>query len=309
MTFYLDLIMLMNFMFNGLILLLVNYLLRINIELKRILIATIFATLYIPLYIYIPHASVHSMISKIIYSSMIILIAFRFHHVRMFLKAFILFYFVAFTIGGGLLALHYVMEQNLGANFRTFLLFVPNIHGDEISLIILFSCFPLIAYSIKRIMNSQLMRDYQQTFFVDVVIHWNDVTQKAKGFIDTGNYLVDPLFQRPVMICNLHFMRKFFQASDWQKVEQAISEGNPALLPEFMQHDFTLIPYEGISGENAFLFAIKPTNVTFAYAGKQVYTKKVWLALRPGVFTEDHDYDCLINPKMLLQSPSEKQIA
>lgn len=299
MVLYLDIIMALNMIFTGLILLLVNYSLRMKLHLIRILFATLFATLYIPLYIYMPHSIIHTLIGKSIYSCFIIFIAFGFTHFRLFFKTLMMFYFISFTVGGGLLSIHYVLDNNLSEKWYSKLFYVSSVQGGQTSLVILFSFFPLLIYVIKRLMNHQIMQQFHHDHIVDVTLSWNNMTYYTKGFVDTGNYLVDPLFHRPVIICNTHVMKQFFTEKEWVNVKQAVETNDPTFIPTKYKHEFIYIPYQGVNGENNLLLAIKPTFVRISDNKKQFEAKKVWIAIRSGAFSDEHDYDCLLHPNVL----------
>lgn len=299
MKIYLDLIMLLSFIFNSAILSLVYYLSRIKVHPWRFFLAVIVATLFVPLSLFFPHSFLHSVLGKGLYSFVIIGIAFRITNIHLFFKRLFMFYFVSFAFGGGILGIQYLFKNITAEKHASYLLYVQNYEGEQISLVLLFLGLPAILLFIKSRMDNQKLDDFQYRQLYEICIGWQGKRKFTKGFIDTGNHLVDPIFQRPVVICNTKFMEGYFPPIEWNFVKQAILKRDITLFPERLKDKFTLIPFQGVDGKTDFLIAFRPDNLTIQTNDQRIETDKVFIGIRSGEFSAEQQYDCLLHPHII----------
>src|SRR5690625_652455 len=107
MIIYLDIDFAVSTYCHWMILQLTDELVRLRAKWYRILLVSIVASSIMPIVLYFPHSIFTSMISLIFLSIITILCTFGFGHMRFIGKIVFTFYFVTFTIGGGLLALYF----------------------------------------------------------------------------------------------------------------------------------------------------------------------------------------------------------
>src|SRR5690625_3999602 len=110
-TIYMDAVWLLNFFIDFMLLMLTKAIIRDQTKNTRLLFGAFVASLLVPLSIYFPESFFTSLIGKFLYSILIILSAFRFTTIYQMGKLFILFYFISFAIGGGLIGLHYLTQS------------------------------------------------------------------------------------------------------------------------------------------------------------------------------------------------------
>src|SRR5690625_7648355 len=80
----------------------------------RIIIGTFVTSLLVPISLYFSWSFFTSVLGKFLYSVTIIICAFRFITIYHMLKLLALFYFTTFSIGGGLIAAHFVFQNPIG---------------------------------------------------------------------------------------------------------------------------------------------------------------------------------------------------
>lgn len=265
----------------------------------RLIFGTVIATLFVPLVLYFPHTLLNTLIGKALYSILIMLSAFGFQSIAIFFKRLLMFYFVSFVIGGGLFALHYLLEAPTRNNTNQLLFYVSNIYGDQISLVILFIGLPFLIMFTKIRMDQQTIDNLNYRQLYDVQLEWNGFCYDTVGFVDTGNHLHDPLTKRPVIICDSIFLKNYFAADDWQAVKEAIVALDPVLLPKYLQHQIQLVPYQGVGGSSNYLFAVRPDKLMISFDRKLIETNKVLVGIQLTNLADDQQYHCLLHPDLI----------
>lgn len=298
-TIYLDLIIVLNILFNGMILYLTSYVLRISITKKKLFLGTIFATSIVPLQLYVSSVFLHSMIGKLTYSLIIILIAFGWKGIVTFCKSVSVFYFTSFAIGGGMLGLHYLFYDLFSFQHQVLLLTTTNLHGQEIHLSFIVISFPLIWYFTKRRMDEHVTTriKYDQLYDVRLSILGQSITTTA--YLDSGNHLVDPITKRPVVLCDASYLQQFFQKEDWDELLKSIETNDVTTIPTILQPKINIVPFQGVGGETSYLYAIKPDSISITYEETVMETSSVLVGIQIHPLTEDEKYHCLLHPKLI----------
>src|SRR5690625_5006756 len=298
---YLDIILLLNLLFNLMLLSLTKYLARVHTTKNRLLFGTMIATALVPIIIYFPNSFLNTMIGKGMYSIIIILCTFGWKGIQQVIKNVFVFYFISFAVGGGLFGLHYLVQGAFThqTNNNNFLLYVKNVYGDEMSLLIIVIGFPLIWLFTKTRMDRHVKDKikYDQLYKVSLTI--NGHSQQTMGFIDSGNQLVDPLTNRPVVICDELFLQQFFSKNDWYLLRTAILENEMTNFPISIQKQISIVPYQGVGGSNDYLYTIRPDKLTVMYGDDVIETDNVLIGIQIAHLTIDHSYHCLLHPEIV----------
>ncbi len=296
---YLDIILIMNLVFNYFLLLLTNYLARAGMAFYRLLIGAMIATSLVPIYLYFPESIFHTIWMKGVYSLLIILFTFGYKGLQSFCKMVSLFYFTTIAIGGGLFAVHYMMQEQIGQKLGSLFLYANNMNGEQVSVLLLVMGFPACSYFIKRQMDRHVKDkiNYDQMYEMWIEMYGKCIF--TTGYIDSGNQLVDPLSNRPVVICDATYIREFFDEKDWQQMEEAIRSDNVDLLPEKVTKKLFIIPYQGVEGQTGFLYTLKPDRLGMIYHGESLSTNKVLVGIQLGRLTRDDAYHCLLHPGLI----------
>lgn len=189
MKIYLDLIMILNFVFDFLLLLSTSIILRRNISINRLIIGAFVGGISI-LFLFIKLNSIQLFLFKIIISIFMLLISFGYKDIRYFGKNVLFFYMASIILGGFLYFLNIQFSyKNNG------LIFFHN--GLSINVIFLFIFSPIIIYIyIKQCKN--LKNNYASYYKANLYI--NDNIIRLNAFLDTGNKLIDPYKKRPIIL-------------------------------------------------------------------------------------------------------------
>lgn len=294
MTIYMDAIWLLNFFFDFLLLLLTQILARNDTSKWRIICGALIASFIVPITIYFPSSFFTTTIGKLIYSIFIIFTAFRFSTIHQFIKLFLLFYFITFTIGGGLIAIHYLFLQNAMQVFT-----VSPSFGDPISWLFVLIGFPIIWLFTKRRMDKHVTEKLKYDELCPVKVQIDSQIFSTMGFIDSGNHLVDPLTKIPVIICDELFIKQFFNTDDWQMLHESWTHFDLTKLPAKWKKRIQIVPYKGVKGHSDLLYVIRPDQLTITYQTIEMVTKKVLIGIQFARLTKDKQYQCLLQPQII----------
>jgi len=281
------------------ILSLTKYLSRVHTTLYRLLLGTMIATSLVPIIVYFPESFFNTFIGKGIFSLFIILCAFGWKGLHQVIKNVCLFYFISFSVGGGLFGIHYLVQDTFFNETNDFLLYVSNIYGDEMSLLIILLGFPLVWLFMKMRMDRHVKDKINYDQMYDVTITINGKSHQTLGFIDSGNQLVDPLTNRPVVICDEVFLERFFTDHDWNTLRAAIVENEMQHFPTALQKQISIVPYQGVGGSSDYLYTIRPDKLMVMYKDVVIETDNVLIGIQLADLTVDHRYHCLLHPNII----------
>lgn len=172
MKVYLDVILIINFIFDFISILGTSIILKRNTRFSKIIIGSLFGEISM-LTIFIRFNQVWLISFKIITSLLIVFIVFSFHDIRYFSTNLYYFYLFELVLGG---LLYVVKSKNI---------FI------EIMLGIIFMYF--FIKNIKRLKNN-----YNK--YLSIRIDINNNTYMLNAFLDTGNKLKDPYLNSPIII-------------------------------------------------------------------------------------------------------------
>ena len=197
MKIYLDLVFLLNFSFDFLLLLTVSIVLKRNVKIKRIIFGSIIGGLSTFLLL-IKINSLELFLFKIIISIIMILVSFNYKNISYTIKNIVYLYFVSIILGGFLYYLNISFSYN-----REGLIFYHN--GFSINYIVLIIISPIILYLyIKE--NKDLKSNYSLYHKLD--LYYKDKIIKLNSYLDTGNKLYDPYFNLPIIVINNDYFDK-----------------------------------------------------------------------------------------------------
>lgn len=302
MTVYLDVILLLNFCIDYLLLMLTGIFLKRELNRKRIALSALLASLYV-LVIFYPYVSVlYHPIFKFLFSMVVILLAFRFQRFTYFMQNVAMFYFVTFMIGGGLIALRFFLQSD-SQILNGMIVTKQSGLGDPFSWLFIIIGFPLVwLFSHHRISNINVRKlAYDQ--MANVEIHIGEDVYHLKGLIDSGNQLMDPITRDPVMILDMNYVNlpseivALVKQSDLGLRSGVISE-HP------WDVRLRLVPYRSVGQDHTFMLAIRPDFIQIIHDNQKYVTKRCLIGLSSQLLSSEGDYACIVHPKMLLQSTS-----
>ncbi|WP_233879129.1 sigma-E processing peptidase SpoIIGA [Virgibacillus halodenitrificans] len=298
MTIYLDAVWTLNFFLDMMLLMLTQLLARHSTRKIRIFFGAFVASLLVPISLYFPDSFIISVPGKLIYSFLIIICTFGIGSLNRLAKLVSLFYFITFTIGGGLLGIHFLFKNPIGVSANGILTFNSG-YGDPISWLFVVIGFPVIWLFTKRRMDKHVIEKIRYDQLCPVTIQIREKTFSTSGYIDSGNQLVDPLTKKPVIICDEPFLKQWFTEQEWNLLKEVHENFNLDKLPAAWTNVIQFVPYQGVEGKSNFLLALKPDKLTVHYEDQHIITSNILVGIQFAELVKDQSYHCLLQPQII----------
>ncbi|SER04153.1 stage II sporulation protein GA (sporulation sigma-E factor processing peptidase) [Gracilibacillus ureilyticus] len=293
MTVYIELIWLINWGIDWMILLLTQSILYSRTKWYRICLAGFIGSVIVPVSLLIPASFLETWYIKVIHSFFIIFIAFGFTNTALFIKHLFTFYFMTFAIGGGLLAIHYMADSNQLTSYYSQLQ-PTQIHGFFVLI-----GFPFVYFFTKQRMDKHKYNQLKKDFMYLVTISWRNKEVEVSGYVDSGNQLVDPISKKPVIICDETFLKECFTEQEFHELKGLYESVSHSEIPSVANPVYRLVPFQGVGGNVEWLIAFSPDNLKIHIDSKQqIETQQVLIGIRFGQLVGDQSYHCLLHPKL-----------
>ncbi|WP_139489942.1 sigma-E processing peptidase SpoIIGA [Brevibacillus dissolubilis] len=305
MVVYLDIILLLNFAIDALLLWFTAYFRKLHIKWWRLAVASLFGSSYLAFFFLPSFAGMYQTFVKLLFSLVMLWIAFGFRRWLSFLQDLCIFYFVAFVFGGGVFGLQYMLStQNEIVNG----IIVTHNDGFGVgtkpTLIILAAGFAFV-YVLSRKSYQAIQEPRKiEAFLVEMVVKVAGESVLCRGLVDTGNQLHEPITRTPVTVMEAHLFAHVIPPpilaiarDDVDKLSKLESLMETA--PAEWQSRIRLIPFRSVSRGMDFLVAFKPDSVTVIQDGCRYHNEKVLIGLNPIALSSDGRYQAIVHPAML----------
>ena len=198
MKIYIDLIFLLNVFFDFILLLTTSLILRRNVKIYRVVFGSLVGGISI-IFLFFNISNILLFVFKILIAVLMCLVSFNYRNFIYTLKNIIFLYIVSIFLGGVLYLLNIEFSyKNNGLIFYH--------KGISINIIFIVFITPILMYIYTKEMKS-LRNNYSK--YYDVGIYFKDKNVILKGFLDTGNNLVDPYKKRPIVIVYYNKIKKY----------------------------------------------------------------------------------------------------
>ncbi len=264
----------------------------------RILIGAFIASLLVPITFYFPESFFVGVFGKVLYSVFIIWSTFGFKSIYRTLKLLLIFYFSTFSIGGGLLAVHFVIQNPVTISGSSVLTFNGG-YGDPVSWVFVVIGFPIIWLFTKNRMDKHAAEKIRYDQLCMVTIQLNNESLSTQGYIDSGNQLTDPITKRPVVICDESFLKNWFTEKDWHLLKSSYESLDFEQLPTTWERFIQIVPYQGVQGKSEFLFTVRPEKLMVYYGDQKLVTSNVLIGIQFAELVRDGSYHCLLHPQII----------
>lgn len=307
MYLYLDLIWLLNFAIDYLLLWLTAHIGRKAYKRWRLVLASAVGSSYILILFFPPLAEFYSFLTKCLLSVVIVYVAFGFGTVQQFIRSFFTFCFVSFLTGGGLLAIHYMLNSQYQV-MQGIVATQSSGYGDPVSWLFVLIGFPLLFWFSQRQWHQNERINLTSQILADVELYFDQSKVILKGIIDTGNKLYHPLNMKPVIVVEerslkfvvpSHVLQALSRMDEWGKEEWAIDEKWLARV--------SFIPYRSVGQKGAILPTLTPDEVVVRFGQHAVRTDQVLVGVSPMPLSINGQFQAVIHPD-LLQDGFKKQI-
>lgn len=260
MTVYVDVLFVVNFFITYLLLLFTSLLLKRSKNTARFLSASAVGGLYSLVILVDSFGFLVSFLGKLGVSFLIVLVAFGFKRLLLFVKAVLLFFFSNLLFLGVIVGLQMIFKPSGIA------LTNGTVYFDLSARVLLFSAF--IAY----VASAGIIKIYNHTIekkqIYSVTVHKNGNAYHLWALADSGNKLKEPFSDLPVIV------------ADRNKIS--------------VQGE-RVVPYNTVGGEG-FLQAFRPDKVVVSNGKNSFETDNLYVAVSD---IESKDFSAIINPEIL----------
>ena len=190
MKVYVDLVLVLNFLFDTLILITTAYILKRNVKTINFILGGLIGSLS-TLFLFFNINSLELFIYKVILSILMNIITFSYKNIKYTLKNIFYFYIVSIILGGFL----YFVNINMSYKHNGYIFY--NTKNVNILILVIISPIILKLYFIQ-------IKDFKTNIsnYYKVKIYLNSHVINVSAYLDTGNNLKDPYLNRPVLILN-----------------------------------------------------------------------------------------------------------
>ncbi len=289
MVYYIDILFLVNFTINYILLSVTAFIGRLPKKHWRIFLSALFGAIY-AVCIFFPKLSrLYSAVFKIIFSLFMISVAYNLKSIRTFLKATGLFYLCTFIMGGGVFAVFCFtdMGERLGAVISNGILYI-NLPWKLLFISVLISY--IVVRSLYYAIRIGVARD---NMLVKVQVFLNGKSTEMDALIDTGNALCEPICGEPVIVAEFDALKSILPEG---MEEEKIMAGEK---PAGMEGRIRIIPFSSIGKDNGIMVGFKPDIISVT-ENETVYTQEdVVVGICPGKISRDKSYRALLHPLIL----------
>lgn len=192
MKVYIDLILIINFLFDFILLLATSIILKRNVKIIRIILGALFGSLT-TLSLFIRFNTIELFFFKVVVSTLMILVSFGFKDYKYFFKNIYYLYMISILLGG---IIYFINIQFSYKNEG--LLFVTKGAGINVIIGGIFSIIILYRY-IKQV---KLLKTNYNKYYKIRIYFKNGQILTFNSFLDTGNKLIDPYKKWPIILIN-----------------------------------------------------------------------------------------------------------
>lgn len=293
MYIYLDVIVLLNAVVNGLILFLTGWVLGIERKAFGIAAAIFISVLYVLVCLiyrapFLSHPAI-----KLMISALCVFLSFHFCTRRQFFLALGTFYLISFILGGAVLGYSFFMKysdfmesgKSMAMRFNLSLLCKGLLTGSA-----------LIFFFVRPLLN----RKAKLAYYYQVEIAYQDKQIRASGYLDSGNHLYTMSGDHPVILAETAYVKPLLSAEARRYLEEVDPADWIARLAECKDDAWLarvhLISYRGI-GSADLLLGFRPDAIRIHDGGKAHAFSHV-VGIYDAPFSSDGSYHVLLHAKI-----------
>lgn len=296
---YADVILFENLIMNYLILWSTARLARYGCSKVKLLIASGLGAVYAVLSYFPEYGYLYSFFMKILFSLLIIIIAYTPVYFHLLLKLTGIFYVVSFVFGGAAFGLFYFINGlKMTSNGVSFI--------ENFPLKILIAAVIAAYFTIRYSWDYVQHRIKRERLILRVQISFDKKQLSLDALVDTGNSLKDPITSAPVIITEYESMKELLP-DDIQKIFERSPENDLNTIAEIMTVSrwatrFRVIPFKSLGRENGMLVGFKPDSTIIIDNGKMLQHNNIIVAIYRKKLSKDGEYSALIHPEMLKEN-------
>lgn len=281
---YVDILIVINIFINYFLLLSTSKFLHKSIKIIRLIFCSFIASLFSLIILFPPINYILMIFIKIVIAFFIVFISFGFSNRVIYIKTTITFFGINFIFAGSMLAL-WLFLTPVGMFFNNGTVYF-NISPFILAISTIFS------YLIIKLLRYILDRNIPRSNIYNVEVCVDGKSILLKGFIDTGNSLVDAFSGLPVCICEFKKIKDIIPYSLYNIFEKFNHNNIDVISNHSWQKKITFVPYNVISNEGM-LISFKPDDF-FIFSDNKQHRFDLLIGVTNSKIS-DGEYDLLLN--------------
>lgn len=297
MVLYIDVLFLENVIVNYGILLVTGKLSGRYTTTMRKFISAVIGAAYLMAMLLCPEVqTLYTIAGKLLLSVLMTAIAFPSREIKGMIKALLSFYLSTFIFAGAGYALMSLTNQ--GIYFKNGE-FYNQMKSDTLLLALTVIFGILMVRAFGDIFRKRVEKE---SFIVKASIHFGERTVSLQALIDTGNSLMDPVTQYPVMIAELDGVKELLPEGmaewmkNWSQTQQV--QGSAEDNSEWKKR-IRLIPFHAIGTNSGMLPGFKPDSVCVEKEELQYERTQVVVCICQNKLSEKNQYKAIISPELV----------
>ncbi|MEG0127786.1 sigma-E processing peptidase SpoIIGA [Clostridium sp.] len=287
---YIDVLILQNLAMNFFLIYLLKRLCKIDTKAYKMLIASFIGALYVFVIFFDQLHILYTLAFKVLVSILMIYIAFTPKTKKLFLKYVFVFYTIAFLLGGGIIGIFYMIFGDINSLDSGYMLSRMS-PGFVIVGSIITTIFVKIGFDVFETY-------YKENYMaVELEVFINGKSCIIKGFIDTGNYLVDQSGSK-VIVSDFNALKEILPIKE--EGDLAYSEISKIFEEEGLKSRLRLIPYSAIGTSGGSLTGVKTDMIVAKGKDKVKVNKGITIAFHNKAFLGEGNFDALAFPEILI---------
>lgn len=286
---YIDMLFLVNFFMDFIVLTLNGTVLKKKTRFLRRLIAAFCGAACYCLPFFLPQKPIKPILCfyMLCISFLMVKIAYRTKGKKEFTKTLIFFYSTNFFVGGAINGLYNYTK--LGDYVR------QTIKGNKeaqikLGMFILFICaaYFLWTFLMKYYSSKNYNKKQTEDVTYSVVLKKKKRTVKGKALLDTGNCLREPISQKPVMVLELSSAKELLEKEAWEAIVKFYETGEIS-IPIY------LIPFSSVGKKQGILIGIRADSLEILQKDNKIEVIHPYVAICPEALSKTGEYQMLLH--------------
>lgn len=281
MEVYIEQVLIDNLIINYLLLFWTANFLCLNFKRSKLFLSSLFGTLTAFVFPFLKLYLILTFTLKILIGMAMVLIAFKNKSVKQFFLNFIVFFSLTGVFGGFVLVI--VLNLYKGASLNNGILIYEGFIPIGLFALVL-SIFVKFVFDGFKTAKKRLIKNGFE-FQVNVILNQNEI--KVKGYLDSGNMLVDKQTQKPVNIISFSAFKKLLKISNEEFLLGKYKLKNPRFI-----NGSTIF-------ENSKILVFEVDNLIVNFNGKKTANQNALLGLSMKNLNNAFGCEMLLNSQIL----------
>lgn len=300
---YLDILLLVNFVMDFFILWATGKMANVQMNRRQLVFGALCGALYSLVVLFPEWPALLSFLAKITCSLLMVWFAFRPLSWAKYVRVVAYLYGLSFAMGGAVLAAVFLTDSQPGSlqSWNGVSLFRGiNCGWLLFGLVVAF----FLAYGGINCLKKNWL---QQNLLSSLIIKVQDRQVDIPALLDTGNQLIDPVSQKPVIVVEAAALKTLIPEVLWREIcreplDQNALYASLTLLPEEWGSRVSLIPFNSVGKTGGIMVGLRPELVIILHGKHRITTRAVVLGLVNRALSKEGHYSALLHPQILQDS-------